>query len=86
MSTSVVVTIPVRIVPFHTSMVQQPPPGAMSVPGTLTLGVAPYKMLYEKARMRGVATSGNGAERSWIQIVVGGNEASKRFVPKLRTT
>jgi len=56
------------------------------VPGTLTLGVAPYKMLYEKARMSGVATSVNGAERSWIQIVVGGNEASKRLVPKLRTT
>ena len=47
----------------------------MSVPGTLTLGVAPYKMLYEKARMSGVATSGNvavaltdsnGCGRQWI--------------------
>ena len=70
MSTSVVVTIPVRIVPFHTSMVQQPPPGAMSVPGTLTLGVAPYKMLYEKARMSGVATGGNVAVTLRIQMVV----------------
>ena len=81
MSTSVVGTIPVRIVPFQTSMVQPPPPGAMSVPGTLTRGVAPYTMLYEQASMRGVATSGTGAVALRMQMVVCGNEASQRVVP-----
>jgi hypothetical protein len=38
-------------------------------------------MLYEKASMRGVSTSGNGVVTLWIQMVVCGNEASKRLVP-----